>query len=208
MSRFRTTVAAGCAAVALSLAASANAAIINGSFETGDFTGWTQNLSSGGYQGIVTGHAAYAPVHGNYFALFGAGTQDILSGISQTFTLHAGHQIQGWAFFDAGDYLPYNDIAKVEIFDSLGGLVATPFYADVAAVGDYGDGAWTYWQYTALVTGTYTVTMGVANTLDSGYHSYAGFDAISSTDPIPEPATLTLFALGLVGLGFARRRKA
>lgn len=213
MTSLRTVLAAGGAALALTFASGANAGIVNGGFESGDFTGWTQDLSSGGFQGVVGQHtsnygATYNPIGGSSFALFGAGQQNNLSNISQAFSLHEGYSVSGWAFFDAQDYIPYNDIAKVEIRDSSGALVATPYYASVSSVGDWGDGAWTYWSYIAEETDVFTITMGVANINDSGYNSYAGFDEIAAADPIPEPATLTLFGLGLAGLGFARRRRA
>jgi len=54
-----------------------------------------------------------------------------------------GRRAVRWAAFDAQDYFPFNDDAKVEIRDGNGALVATPWYADVAGVGDNGDGPWT-----------------------------------------------------------------
>jgi hypothetical protein len=212
MSSLRNMLAAGGAALVLSFASGANASIINGGFATGDFTGWTQNLLSGGFQGVVGSHSgdsiSYGPKGGSSFALFQASSEGILTSISQGFELDAGQTLSGWAFFDSRDYLPYNDYAKVEIYDSGNALVATPFYADVGMVGSYGDGAWTPWSFTATVDGVYSILLGVANIGDSGYSSYAGFDEIHAPVAIPEPATLTLFGVGLAGLGFARRRQS
>jgi hypothetical protein len=43
----------------------------------------------------------------------------------------------------------------------------------------------------------------------TGYAYIDGFGArIPDPDPVPEPATFGLMGLGLLGLGFARRRKA
>jgi len=211
MSRTRSVLAAGTVALSLAFAASANAGMINGGFETGDFTGWTQNLSSGGGQSVVSSHtgnsSTYYATEGYYFALLQAGTQNVLSSISQTYYLGAGQTMTGFAFFDSADYLPYDDYAIVAIYDSYGALVATPFYSNVSTVGDYGDGAWTAWTFTAGTNDYFTVTMGVANILDSGYSSYAGFDDIIGSEPIPEPATLALFGLGLVGVSLGRRRR-
>jgi hypothetical protein len=57
--------------------------IVNGDFETGDFTGWTQ-FGDPGFTGVSSG----APVHGGtYAAFFGPGS---LGGITQTVTTTPG----------------------------------------------------------------------------------------------------------------------
>jgi PKD repeat protein len=91
--------------------------------------------------------------------------------------LYAGQTISGWAAFDAQDYSPFNDNAMVQILDSFGYVIATPWYADVYAVGDFGDGPWTSWSWTAPIDGTFTIEYRVANFGDSEYDSYALFDA-------------------------------
>lgn len=205
MSSIRAVLAAGGTALALTVASGANAGLINGGFETGDFTGWT--LSSGGAHNVVGAHGSYGPKEGNSFALLESAAMDVLTSVWQHYYLDAGQSLGGWAFFDTTDYLPYNDYAKVEIYGSSG-LVATPFFTNVGSVGDYGDGPWTYWSFMAPSDGFYTVVMGVANSGDGSVVSYGGFDNVVGVEQIPEPGTLTLFGLGLAGLGLARRRKS
>ena len=129
------------------LAGVSSAALINGGFETGDFTGWTVSIPSGGSAEVVTSHTGdqgkdYTPEEGNYFALLKTDGPGSYTTISQTIHLEAGWWVEGYAAFDARDYMPYyNDNAYVNIYASDGTLIATPWYSDVAQVGDYGDGS-------------------------------------------------------------------
>ncbi len=169
------------------LTAGANA-MTNPGFETGDTSGWTMILPPGTWAGVVVQHngdrgTTYAPPEGRYFLLMKTDGPGSYTRAEQAVTLQAGGVLSGWAAFDAQDYVPYNDNASVRIFDSSGVLVATPWYSDVAIVGDYGDGPWTLWSWTAPNEGTYTVRYQIANVGDNILDSFALFDgAISDSD--------------------------
>jgi len=86
------------AAASIGLALSAQAQIIvNGGFETGDFSGWTQ-FGDSGFDGVDT----FYPHTGAFQAYFGSGTA---SGIRQSLTANAGDRliVQFWITTDFGD---------------------------------------------------------------------------------------------------------
>jgi hypothetical protein len=122
-----------------------------------------------------------------------AGTADTLQTISQTFDAAAGQELRGSAFFDANDYLPFDDFAIVTI-NGPGGTT-TLFNSSISDVGNYGETPWTEFTYMIPTTGTYTITAGVANRFDSGLPSFLGFDMAfgskrfdtkaSATAPLP-----------------------
>jgi hypothetical protein len=167
-----------------------------GGFEIGDFTGWTQTIPVGGAAQVVGSHTGYygtpyTSVQGNYFALLKTDGPGSYTSIQTTVFLYAGQTISGWAAFDSWDYLPFNDNAAVRILNSPTSVIATPWYSDVGIVGDYGDGLWTEWDWTALTDGNYVIEYRIANALDSILDSYALFDMdfsvvnVNNIAPIP-----------------------
>ncbi|MGM0653229.1 MAG: hypothetical protein ACQES4_10690 [Bacillota bacterium] len=175
--------------------------IINGSFETGDFTGWSLTgpvekhlvvSSYTSYEGTI-----YEPVEGSFFAVLTSGGlgEGVYNIISQEITISAGDYITGYAAFDTTDYMPFNDDAAIVIINSMG-EEETIWEESVSSVGDFGETPWTFWSWTAPEDGVYTLELRVRNIGDDGVDSTALFDFISTTvedEPATETYTATVF---------------
>ena len=115
-------IAAALATIALVVASSGKPAVaasslVNGSFETGNLTGWSVDTTdSGGYASAVAGHdylwLLFRRVAGSMYALYAPAGRFLLccclqrgdqqsedTRISQPFEASNGDKVSGWAFF-------------------------------------------------------------------------------------------------------------
>ncbi|MHC4442609.1 MAG: HYR domain-containing protein [Planctomycetota bacterium] len=165
----------------------------NWCFESGGTDGWQLYIPSGATATVVMQHngsnTTYLPQQGSYFLELKTDGPGSYTRAEQAVTLAAGVTLSGWAAFDARDENQFNDNASVQIYNSSGELVATPWYCDVGIIGNYGDGPWTNWNWTAFNADTYTVRYEVANYVDSVWDSYALFDCGVCMDREPPEIT-------------------
>lgn len=197
------------ASLALALsAAPATAALLNGSFESGDLSSWTLT----GPGSVVTTSTAsdgtvYSAVEGSYFAQLNGSSANVYTTLNQAFSLASAGTISGFANYLAFDYAPYADDAFVSIIDNLSSTVI--FYADVHSVGNYGDTGWTAFN-ASLNAGSYTLSAGVRNTGDGSNSPRLLLDNVSLDSPttaVPEPTTWALMIAGFGGAGAMLRRR-
>lgn len=196
----------------------ATAAIVNGGFEAGDLTGWTfvDRSARVATTALKLGEGGeWSPAEGDYFAILETGNE--LAGVyrllSQSFSVLAGQTLSLYAFFDAGDYLPFNDDGYVKLIDTGTGIPTTLYAKSVLDVGNAGSHGWQHLTYTFSSSGNYQIEAGVRNVEDSDVASWIGLDGVSLSDVLepvsaPEPATLAIWGtLGALGLIATRRKR-
>ncbi len=209
---------------------SAKAAIINGGFETGDFTDW----NTIGNTSIVDGSFGNSPTEGTYDALLStggatvsdsaiedflglsAGSLDILGGVNatggsaikQTFTANAGDILEfDWNFL-TNEFTPtfFNDFSFVSV--SSIDLLADTFSDFVTSLTPFSEetGFQTF-SFTIPTSGSYTLGLGVLDAADNIIDSGLQIDNVS-VQSTPEPASLLgLLAVGAIGANSALKRK-
>ena len=169
--------------------------IVNGGFETGDFTGWTPG-PDGFPQYIVTN-----PVHGGTNAAQIAGFSFNPDTLTQNIATTAGtaYSLSFWRYQD-----PMNPTADnfpdgktfltvtwngVNIFDES--------YTGVYA----GD---PYHKFTFTVVGTGADVLQFISAQDP---AFTYLDDVSLTAAVPEPSTWAMMILGFAGVGFMAYRR-
>jgi hypothetical protein len=193
-------------------ASPSQAAVMNGTFETGDLSGWTTQGNTSNVNG-----QAFLSADGDsdtsieQFLGLSAGTLDALNGsnatngsaIKQTITANAGDVLSFDWLFQSGDYLPYNDFSFFSVSSVASKL------ADIMEVGTYGQKS-SQTSYTFQNAGSYTIGFGVFNALDTYASSTITVDNVklTSTKSVPEPASIIgILAVGAMGATSALKRK-
>lgn len=192
--RLLTILAAGALTFVATNAIAGPNLIVNGGFETGDFTGWTPNAVSfpmypvtspveeGNYAVQIAGYSIE-----NFPALGGPATltQVVTDAPSQSY------ELSFWIY--------QQNMGPITFFDVTwdGSTVVSMSYP----ASDSGDIP--YVNFTVNVLGTGSDTLQFISANDPGY-TY--LDNVSLT-AVPEPSTWAMMILGFAGLGFAGYRK-
>lgn len=223
--------AAAIATAAFSTSAGAASLLVNGSFETGDFTGWTATVapnSSGdisvttGGTSPISGSGVAAPTDGTFYAISdqtGPGAyslmQSFVAAASMTLTFDFFAQSFG-GFSDDGD-LDYtgdpNQHARVDILSAaagafdLGASIVQTLIAPIANGSPDPFASYTF-ALNSLTAGT-TYQLRFAQVDNQGFFQMGVDNVELVAAPIPVPAAGLLLLSAVGGLGIAvRRRKA
>lgn len=158
--------------------------INNGSFETGNFSGWTQS-GNVGFTGVVAGGQS-----GSFSASFGP--VGSVGSISQTIATTIGlvYDLSYWLANDGGTPNSFSVNANAA---SLISLLNAPAFG--------------YQLYTQTFTAAAASTTISFNFQQNPAWWHLDNISLTSTN-VPAPATLALLGLGLAGLSFSRRRNS
>lgn len=161
--------------------------LTNGSFETGDLSGWF-NTGNSDHTYVEPNNYGYGAEDGNYYVYFGAVGGDY--GLNQTFADTAGrtYDVSYWV---AGNGSGYSDVHA-----SIDGVLQQTIGSPVP------NQPYTEYTFSFTGTGSDTITLGLRND-----PSYDALDNVVVAASVPEPAAWATMLLGVGAIGFAMRRR-
>ena len=167
--------------------------IVNGDFETGDFTGWVLSVDSNGTEVFPSGLAGIVAESGNFYAALG--NTGALGHLSQSFTSVPGKYYL-LDYFLASDGRIHNEFVSVAAGNTLYSVINLPHQL------------MTEYSFTFKATAALT-------TIDFGSINRPGFlglDSVSVTAILPEPGAYSLGLVALLmsgmGIGLVRRKRS
>lgn len=190
--------------------ASANL-LTNGSFETGDFTGWTTGGSFDSGSTLVVSGPNYfysGAEDGDFYVVSGAYGSDAT--LSQTFSDTSGSalHLSGWLNACGGFGFGSNSPSDFSmLFNGTAFVSQSDPYTGGDCSGFGTSDSWQAFSFDATATGSDTFTLSFRD--DPGFIAIDNFDITEVAPvptPAPEPATLSLFGAALLGLPRLRRR--
>jgi hypothetical protein len=165
----------------------------NGSFQTGDFTGWTVTGNTGFTLVATNGFNGFNSEDGGdtFFAALGA--IDTNAVLTQTFPDVNGQSYVFSFWFNSDGGAPNDFSAYWDGGAPLVSITNSP-----------NPGDWVNYTFTETGTGSDTIEFDAFNT--PGYNALDNV-SVSGLSPIPEPSSFLLMGSGLIGLAGAIRRK-
>jgi hypothetical protein len=179
----------GAAAILAAGSASAANLLVNGSFETGDFTGWF-NTGNTGLTSVQGPGSVYAAQDGSHYVYFGAVGSDY--GLNQTFSDTAGQSyiVSYWVAANEGGTSDVNAYINGTLLQSINPVPIQPY---------------TEYSFSFVGTGSDTLTLGLRD--DPSFDALDNVSVTATSAGVPEPAAWAMMISGLFGMGVALRSR-